>query len=131
MFRIKFKDFSGCEHQYDYSSTNSIEEIQEEFNRISRIHGNTDVNVFEVEEFNITGTMLNPKKRFTHIKDKIENIRQMLIYFRNLASSYKLNLVKGKPETDMANICDCSETSLMMLNDINRDGNVVWDEGEE
>ena len=96
MFRIRFKDFSGCEHEYNYSSTNSIEEMKEEYNRICQIEGNTDVNIYEVEEHNITITMLNPKSRFTPIKEKISKIRQVLSYVHSVAMPYGLSLVKGK-----------------------------------
>lgn len=116
MFKITFKDKDGYKKERLYSSNNTIEEIQKEFNEYCRLYD--EVNVFEVEEFNITSTMLNPKERFTPVKEKIERIRQMLIYFRNLAMEYNLNLVKGKPENDMARIREESEASLMMLNDV-------------
>ena len=128
MFRIRFKDFSGCEHEYNYSSTNSIEEMKEEYNRICQIEGNTDVNIYEVEEHNITITMLNPKSRFTPIKEKISKIRQVLSYVHSVAMPYGLSLVKGKVEADMARIKDECRETLIMLNDSNPNGNNVFEE---
>ena len=129
MFRIRFINQSGVRKSYDYSSDNSIEEIKHEYEELC-LCGCKEVQVFEVEEHNITSAILNPKTRFTPIKEKISKIRQVLSYVHSVAMPYGLSLVKGKAESDMARIKDETREALIMLNDCKSDGNIVDDENE-
>lgn len=129
MFRIRFIDNCGQRRFCDFSSDNSIEEIKHEYEEYCLI-GCKEVQVFEVEEHNITITMLNPKTRFTPIKEKISRLRQVLSYIHSVTVPYGLSLVKGKAEADMARIKDECRETLIMLNDSNPNGNNVFEDDE-
>ena len=127
MFRIRFIDNCGQRRFCDYSSDNTIEEIKHEYQEYCLI-GCKEIQVFEVEEHNITSVIINPKTHFTPIKEKISKIRQVLSYVHSVAMSYGSNLVRGKPESDMARIKDETHEALIMLNDCKPDGNNVFEE---
>ena len=130
MFRIRFIDHFGQRRFYEYSSDSTIEAIKQEYEECCG-KGYEEVQVFEVEEHNITSAIINPKTHFIPIKEKISKIRKILSYVHSVAMPYGLSLVKGKPESDMARIKDETREALIMLNDCKPNGDNVSEEVTE